>query len=178
MASIDDKIFPAIADAAKQIWELREAERVLRASSTYPETLAQNYEDLGKKAHTYHTRHKRVLRGTPEEDHLKRLVIYFGHSSKVNWQIGAVGKENVLDIRIEDLKYPKDWKKASLIPLFNRLHEEGIKYLGQLVQKTPEELRPIPNLGRLRVELLETMAHMYGKKLGMHIKYAPPEQRT
>jgi hypothetical protein len=105
---------------------------------------------------TLYDENRKVLKGMPEGEYLRKLIGY------------QEGNENH-NIKIEDLELS--------IRTANCLRNDNIRYFGQLVQIKETEMLRIPNFGRKGLNELKEILSKHGLRFGMEINYVSPEER-
>lgn len=123
-----------------------------------------NYIDevISERLQSIYDENVGVLDGTPEGRYVKDLIKSVG---KVRLRQG----EDAYDIKIEDLDFS--------VRAANCLKNDGIQYVGQLIQKPENEMLRSPNFGRKSLNEAREILEKYGLRFGMEIDYISPEGR-
>jgi len=103
------------------------------------------------------------VKDRPEGRYIQDLMRVVGKSKP------RVVVEAVYDIRLDSLKLS--------VRSADRLKDDKIKYIGQLVQKSEAEMLRIPNFGRKSLSELKEILEPYGLHFGMELEYLSPEVR-
>jgi hypothetical protein len=118
-------------------------------SHIIPNLISRNLQGL-------YNQYKDVLMGTPEERYLVELI-------------GNKMGEPDLNIKVEDLQLSIRTSRV--------LKDEGIIYMGQLVQKTDGELLRAPSFGRKSLNEVKEVLKHHGLQLGMDVNYFPIKEK-
>lgn len=102
-----------------------------------------------------------VFDGTPEGRYIQDLINGFS---------GTVNIEAIYDTKLGDLNLS--------VRAHDCLENDRIKYIGQLVKRTENEMLRIPNFGRKSLNELKEILGGYGLSFGMDINYILPEERS
>lgn len=98
------------------------------------------------------------IQNTPEQAYINHLLDYYGCT--------GLGMLN---------NYIKDLTELT-IRSRNTLLSDNIEYVGELVQKTDNDLLKLPNMGRKSFNEIREVLASYGLTLGMKVDYKKPEQ--
>ena len=124
-----NKYLDAVDRSSAELLKIRKLERDLeREGDTVGKSL------LGDEVQKVYDMYREVLEGTPEEIYLASLASYF--KPEANY-----------DVKIEDLDLSTRVR--------NRLKEDRIDYIGQLVQYSEAEMLRIPNFSEVSLKELK-----------------------
>ena len=138
-----------------------ENERFVEGYSNFVDSFVKDV--ISGRLQSIYDENREVLNGTPEGKYIKGLIESSGR--RMDFQFRGDG---VYDRKVEGLPLS--------IRIANCLRNDGIDYLGQLVQKTEKEMLRTPNFGEVSLNDLKKILGEYGLSFGMKIDYTIPEE--
>jgi hypothetical protein len=106
----------------------------------------------------------------PEKNYLLELCQMYGAQTNFS--------NNLNGNRLEYLNTPVD--KLDLTPKVREsLQKMNVKYIGELIQKSEQDIKEIKGIGKMAVNVINKELQSYELSLGMkHIDYTRPEKRA
>lgn len=138
------------------------------------ETKGAQQKQLAEMVEELHRTYASYFKGTPEGDYISALCREYVPSESA--ERSPPMNLAVLDRKIEEFELVLPQRVCT------RLNMLGIRYIGQLVQQSEDELRDIRFNSTRRgngtiLFKIRQLLDIFGLQLGMNINYLPPEER-